>query len=190
MIMLGGMIGPQVEALAITPAASWAEYPSLTMAGIRIPPMQDEHACAEPVMPPKNMLDTMPAWARLPGSRPISSMAKRMSFSVMPPRFMISPASIKNGIASRGRLPMPLNMEFETARVAMGVLVVTPSATRLSVPVNSRETYTGMPARIKTKVRMTSRAIIKPTLTGVRLLYSCSVAGSSTVRLLIVRRYS
>ena len=26
--MLGGMIGPQVEALAITPAASWAEYPS------------------------------------------------------------------------------------------------------------------------------------------------------------------
>ena len=45
------------------------------MEGIRIPPMQEAQAWAEPVMPPKNILATMPAWARLAGKRPMSSMA-------------------------------------------------------------------------------------------------------------------
>ena len=100
--------------------------------------MQEVLACAEPVMPPKNILATILESPRLAGRRPISSIANRISFSVIFPRFIISPASMKNGIAKRGRLPMPLKIDCGITSVARGVAVDDASATRLSKPVNIR----------------------------------------------------
>ena len=102
----------------------------------------------------------MPAFASAPGSFPMSSIAKLISFSVMPPRFINSPASIKNGIARRDKLPIPLKTDCGTAREASGVLVLTARTTRLTTPVISSEMYTGTPTRINTKVSAINSAIM------------------------------
>lgn len=46
--MLGGIIGPITEELAVTATEKSSSYPSLTMAGIRAPPIAEVSATAEP----------------------------------------------------------------------------------------------------------------------------------------------
>ena len=106
------------------------------------------------------MLDTIPVCASPPGKRPINSIAKRISLSVILPRFIISPASMKNGIASRGRLPIPLKIACDTAIVAIGVPVLSERTRRLNTPVISSDTYIGIPARMNTNVKTTRSPII------------------------------
>ncbi len=107
-IMLGGIIGPTVEELAVTATLNSGVYPAFTMAGIITPPTAEVSACADPVMPPKNMLATMLALAKLAGILPINITENRISLSVIPVLFIISPARINSGIAKSGKNPIPV----------------------------------------------------------------------------------
>jgi hypothetical protein len=49
-------------------------------------------------------------WASPPRTWPITDWEKRTRLRVIPPWFIISPARMKNGIAIKGKLSMPLYM--------------------------------------------------------------------------------
>lgn len=51
--MDGGIIGPMTDEEAVTATEKSGSYPSSTMAGISMPPMEEVSATAEPVIPPK-----------------------------------------------------------------------------------------------------------------------------------------
>ena len=99
--MLGGMIGPMALALALTDTAKSRAKPLRDMAGIIIDPRAEASAVAEPEMPEKNMLQTMVTWAKPPRTWPTRARERTTRRSVMPPAFMISPAAMKKGMASR-----------------------------------------------------------------------------------------
>lgn len=94
-----------------------------------VEPMAAVSAKADPVIPANNMLATMLACARPPVNRPTRALAKRTSRTVMPPRFMISPASTKNGTAINGKESMPLNM-------LLGIMINGAPAPTTSIPVS------------------------------------------------------
>ncbi len=94
-----------------------------------VEPIAAVSASADPVIPANNMLATMLAWARPPLNRPTRAFANRTSRMVMPPRFMISPASTKNGTAIKGKESMPLNMLF-------GIMIIGMPAPTISIPVS------------------------------------------------------
>ena len=71
-------------------------------------PSADVSATAEPERPANSIDDRMFTWARPPRRCPISAWLNSTRRVVMPPLFIISPASMKNGIAIRGKLSMPL----------------------------------------------------------------------------------
>src|SRR5665647_2579528 len=71
----GGMIGPIVEAAAVTAAAKGAGNPDFTMAGIRIEPVAAASATAEPDMPAMIMFTTMATWAKPPVIQPTMAVA-------------------------------------------------------------------------------------------------------------------
>ena len=68
--------------------------------GISMEPSEEVSATAEPEMPPKNMEARMLTCARPPRIHPTQALASVMSRREIPPWPMISPAKIKNGIAS------------------------------------------------------------------------------------------
>ena len=58
-------------------------------------------ATADPVIPEKNISETMTVWASPPRRLLTRFPANRTIFSVRLARFMISPVMMKNGMASR-----------------------------------------------------------------------------------------
>jgi hypothetical protein len=95
------MISPVVEDVMLTAAVKPGSYPSSRMRGVMTPPMAEAAATAEPDSAPKSMAETMFTNASPPGSVPTRALAKSMMRRAMPPRFMIWPARMKNGIARR-----------------------------------------------------------------------------------------
>jgi len=82
------------------------------MAGTRIEPRAETSATAEPDRPAKKMLETMVTWARPPWKWPTRARAKRTRRSVMPPRFMSSPARMKSGTARSENWFMPAKLRW------------------------------------------------------------------------------
>ena len=72
--------------------------------------MADVSATAEPETPEMSMLATTVTYPSPPRTWPHMALATMMMRSEMPPVFMISPASRKNGIAMSGKLSMPRKM--------------------------------------------------------------------------------
>ena len=75
-----------------------------------IVPMAAAAATAAPETAPNSELATTLVWARPPGARPTSTMAASMRRPAMPPWFMMTPARMKNGIASSVKLLMPVKI--------------------------------------------------------------------------------
>jgi hypothetical protein len=103
-ILLGGMISPVVALVMFTAALKDLSYPSFSIIGVIKPPIADAAAAAEPEMAPKSMQDIMFTKASPPGNGPTIALAKFISRTAMPPRFITCPANIKNGIAERVKL--------------------------------------------------------------------------------------
>ena len=66
MMMLGGMMGPMVEAPRTMAAAKSLSYPSFSMAGISMLPSPTASAVADPDIPAKMMEATTQTWPRPP----------------------------------------------------------------------------------------------------------------------------
>ena len=97
----GGMVGPMMEPATTTAQAKGCGYPALTMAGTMVLPKAAVSATAAPVMPAKMTEATMLECASPPRKWPTRALAKPVSRSVMPERFMISPARMKKGMAMK-----------------------------------------------------------------------------------------
>jgi hypothetical protein len=110
MATLGGMIGPMMEAHAVTIAANPRGYPCRTMLGISMDPTAAQSARATPVTPAKNMLATMVTWANPPLRWPTMLSARSIRPGSTPARTIISPAMMKKGIAIRAKESMPPNI--------------------------------------------------------------------------------
>ena len=65
-------------------------------------------ATADPERPAKRMDDNTFTWASPPRRCPINAWENCTRRMVIPPLFISSPASMKNGIAISGKLSMPL----------------------------------------------------------------------------------
>jgi hypothetical protein len=72
------------------------------MAGTRVLPKVAVSAVADPVTPANITEATMLVWARPPRIQPTNESAMPMIRSVIPVRFMISLARMKNGMARKG----------------------------------------------------------------------------------------
>src|SRR5699024_4006575 len=112
--ILGGMIGPIVEALAISDVVKPLSYPSLSIVGMSIHPIAAAAAIAVPVNAEKNILLIITTKPSPPGIGPTIFLEKLISLSDIPPRDIISPASMNRGIASRVKLFTPLNILLGT----------------------------------------------------------------------------
>ena len=96
--------------LALTATAKSVSIPLFFIAGISIEPSADASAVADPEIPEKNILETIETWAKPPFIWPTRAFEKETILSVMPLSFIISPAAIKKGIASRVKESTPENI--------------------------------------------------------------------------------
>ena len=71
-------------------------------------PSADVSATADPDRPANSIEDRMLTCARPPRTCPISAWLNSTMRIVMPPRFINSPASMKNGMAISGKESIPL----------------------------------------------------------------------------------
>ena len=105
--LLGGIRRP-VGAVAMLAAAEKSlSYPSSSSMGPMMDPMAEAAAVPEPEIAPKSMLATALVWARAPGMLPVNSLAKLIRRMAMPPLFIMLPARMKKGMASRLKTEMP-----------------------------------------------------------------------------------
>ncbi len=75
--------------------------------------MADADAAAEPEMAPKSIFASTFTIATPPGIPPTSTRAKSIRRMAIPPLFMMFPAKIKNGIASKAKLSRPVAIRCE-----------------------------------------------------------------------------
>ena len=107
---LGGMIGPIVEAEAVTAPENSLPYPRLTMAGIMMVPMLTASETAVPLMPAKTMEAPTLARASPPRIWPTMARQNLMIRSVIPPTFIRLPARMKPGTHRITKLSIPENI--------------------------------------------------------------------------------
>src|SRR5690606_12736138 len=114
--------------------------------GPKIPPIAEAAATAEPAMAPNNIAAITFTYSNPPGSLPVMDLARLINRLAMPPRFMISPASIKKGTAKREKLSNPVPIRW-----AMVVAEGTVATVTISVinPDNPKLQATGTPKAIK-----------------------------------------
>jgi len=91
MMMLGGMIGPRMDADATTAAAKSLWYFSFSMAGIKMLPSAEASADPDPEMPEKMISTMMVTAPRPPRTRPTIVLAQFTRMSVTFPWHMMSP---------------------------------------------------------------------------------------------------
>src|SRR5699024_8753759 len=112
--ILGGIIGPIVDAVAINDVVNPWSYPSLNIVGISIPPIAAAAAMAVPVIAEKNTLLTMTTNANPPGIGPTMILENSIKRLDIPPLAIISPAKMNNGMATRVKLFTPLKIFLGT----------------------------------------------------------------------------
>ena len=84
-------------------------------------------------------------WASAPGARPVISFARLIRRTAIPPLFIIFPARMKNGIASRLNTEIPEKILWDPVRTATSTSMTgriahtedTPSATAIGTPAIS-----------------------------------------------------
>src|SRR5210317_743719 len=106
----GGMMMAMVAEEEVTAAANPLGYPLRLMAGMRMDPRAATSATADPDISAKNMEAATLTMARPPFIKPKSAEAKAIKRREMPEVFMMAPAKMNRGIASRGNLVAPSNM--------------------------------------------------------------------------------
>ena len=94
----------------IEPKLTIAPRPASFIAGMRMAPVAVASDTAEPEMPAITRLVVMAACESAPRRCPTMAMDQSMRRRVSPPWFMISPASMKKGTASKGKLLEPSMM--------------------------------------------------------------------------------
>ena len=98
-------------------------------------------------MAPNNMAAITFTYNKPPGSLPVMALAKSMSRLAIPPLFIISPAKIKNGMASKAKLSSPTPILWAMV-VAEGIVaMVTVRVRKLEKP-KAQATGTPIPIRI------------------------------------------
>ena len=119
----------------------------------------------EPEMAPNSMLATALVWARAPGILPVNSFAKLISRMAMPPLFMILPARMKNGMASRLNTEIPENMRCAPVRTPRP----TSSTGRMAqMEDTAKATEIGTPAK---SITSNSTKIISPQTTAIFIIW-------------------
>src|SRR5699024_6994659 len=126
--ILGGIMGPIVEAQAIIEVVNPLSYPSFNIVGINIPPIAAAAAIAVPVKAAKNMLLIITTSAKPPGIGPTMIFEKLIRRWEIPPLAIISPASIKSGIATNVKLFVPLKRLLGTLANKLISLAIIPSS--------------------------------------------------------------
>ena len=125
----------------------------MTIIGTTTEPSELTSATAEPEMPPKNMLSRQLTYARPPRKRPTSALLTSTSWSLTPPAPIISPASRKNGMASRLKLLMELAMR------CIMVIRLVPVYSMVRMVEAHMAKMTGRRSRISTKKEPSRRTI-------------------------------
>jgi hypothetical protein len=101
------MIIPIVEEATVMPVEKPTGYPFSIIDGMRMLPSAEVSATEEPEMPPKIILATTFTSPRPPPKGFTRSIEKLISLFESPPLFIISPASMKSGIAIMMKLFVP-----------------------------------------------------------------------------------
>ena len=112
-ILLGGITNPVVAEVIFIATPKPLEYPSFSISGPKILPMAEADAMAEPATEPINMADITLISAKPPGKKPTNALANATSLWATPPLFINSPDNIKNGIANKAKLSIPVAMRWE-----------------------------------------------------------------------------
>src|SRR5690606_25258333 len=107
--ILGGMITPMDPAEAATAEAKPPSYLRATIAGIIKPPIAATVAGPDPEIAAKNIQATIVTMLNPPVIQPTNAEANASSLFDTPPLPIRIPASIKNGIASKGNESREVN---------------------------------------------------------------------------------
>jgi hypothetical protein len=154
--MEGGMMTPNVPLAAQMAAAKSAGYFFLIMDGAMMPPMAATVAGLEPLMAPKNAEATTVMSPRPPRRDPTRVEARRTSRREMPPCSMIPPASMKKGMAMKGKESTAVNIRCPMTMGLVGRLVTSMPA----MEAKPMHTAMGTPRQSSTKsVRNIARPI-------------------------------
>lgn len=165
MMLLGGINRPHGAEAILAAAENPRSYPALSSMGPMMEPIAEAAAVPEPEIAPKSMLATTFVCAREPGILPVKRLAKLIRRSAIPPRFIIFPAKIKNGMASKLKTDIPEKMRWAL------VSTVGPRFITGKMPQQEEiasETAIGAPAisnRAKTII------IIRPESTAILMIY-------------------
>ncbi len=108
--ILGGIITPITELVAVTAIVISFSYPSLIIEGIRRDPMAEVSEVDDPVIPPKNIETNTFTWAKPPLKEPTKISEKSINLFAIDDLFINSPASMNKGIASKGNESRPVNI--------------------------------------------------------------------------------
>src|SRR3954452_1969305 len=145
MAMLGGTVSPMIAAAASTAAPSGAPCRSRMRSRITVPTAATS-AGFEPERPDTMYMLNTVTCSKPPRMWPTSVSMNRTRRVLIPPRSMISPARMKNGTASRMKLPVPLTIVCgRTTRDAA------PDARRYVAVARSSTNPTGTPTRMPMK---------------------------------------
>ncbi|OPZ38136.1 MAG: hypothetical protein BWY99_01711 [Synergistetes bacterium ADurb.BinA166] len=105
--MLGGIIIASPAETETTAAAKALSYPASAIPGIRMSPRAATVAGPEPLTAPQKAATMTVATASPPVMSPTSCFIRAMMRSAIPTFSMMTPARMKNGIASRGNFAIP-----------------------------------------------------------------------------------
>ena len=145
-MLLGGINKPVGEDVIFTAAENAGSYPSFFCNGAIVPPTAAAAATADPEIEPNIILASTLTCAKEPGKRPPNTLANSIKRNAIPPRFIILPARIKNGIASKEKLSRPDAIFCEITAIAESsgtdIVIVskeaTPIAKEIGTPIAKR----------------------------------------------------
>src|SRR6056297_2512023 len=101
--ILGGIRIPNEAAVAINAHANYLLYPFSTIAGIIIDPIAATVLVLEPQIAPKKRHASTETTPKPPSTKPTRLFASLIKRLEIPPNSINFPASIKKGIARRGK---------------------------------------------------------------------------------------
>ena len=112
-ILLGGITSPVVAEVIFIATLKPLEYPSFSISGPKILPIAEADAIAEPATEPINIAEIILMRANPPGKKPTNALANATNLCATPPLFINSPDNIKNGIANKAKLSIPVAIRWD-----------------------------------------------------------------------------
>jgi hypothetical protein len=108
-------------------------YPSFSIAGIIIAPIEEISATADPETPPKNIEARMLIWANPPGIRPTITSAIFTRRVEIPPRAISTPAKMNRITANNGNEFMAVIIRWTIVVLSTSHIVI--PATTEPIPI-------------------------------------------------------